>query len=361
MGKPGGHSVRQRDVHSQQVASRQEGGPDLDAGSPDPGALDSGSLDLGSLNAGGLGECGAGREFSAARLRFVLDPGSGVPTYLQLVHQVEQATRLGYLTVGDKLPRVKDAVADLAINPNTVLKAYRELKHRGIAEGKPGQGTFVRGVPKVTPLRAGRAVPGASGLDRHGGGQRAGRRGDVRPVRSFAAGPPGSWRSRDRRSRARDRRGRGVGGDAIDGGALGVGAGACGSTRPHRGSGRLRGRGDRRRDHARAVGAHAGCRRVVPARRGCAGRSGRHGKLLHVGGRPLAAASASCRPPGPLSNGPGYLALGDSIAFGYQPPEVIRGTAYLDPAEFAGYPEVVADALRMHLVNAACPGRRQPA
>ena len=86
-------------------------------------------------------------------LRFRLDPGSGEPTYLQLVRQVEQAARLGYLKVGDKLPRVKDAVADLAINPNTVLKAYRELEHRGIAEGKPGQGTFVRAVPTVATLR----------------------------------------------------------------------------------------------------------------------------------------------------------------------------------------------------------------
>jgi GntR family transcriptional regulator len=86
-------------------------------------------------------------------LLFRLDPGSGVPTYLQLVQQVEQATRLGYLKVGDKLPRVKDAVTDLVINPNTVLKAYRELEHRGIAEGRPGQGTFVRSVPAVATLR----------------------------------------------------------------------------------------------------------------------------------------------------------------------------------------------------------------
>jgi GntR family transcriptional regulator len=76
-----------------------------------------------------------------------------VPTYLQLVHQVEQAARLGYLKVGDKLPRVKDAVADLAINPNTVLKAYRELEYRGIAGGRPGQGTFVVAVPETATLR----------------------------------------------------------------------------------------------------------------------------------------------------------------------------------------------------------------
>jgi GntR family transcriptional regulator len=76
---------------------------------------------------------------------FRLDPGSGVPTYLQLVQQVEQALRLGYLARGDQLPTVKDVVEGLAINPNTVLKAYRELEHRGLAVGRPGQGTFIDG------------------------------------------------------------------------------------------------------------------------------------------------------------------------------------------------------------------------
>jgi GntR family transcriptional regulator len=78
-------------------------------------------------------------------ISFRLEPGSGVPTYLQLVQQVEQALRLGYLVPGDQLPRVKDVVGSLAINPNTVLKAYRELEHRGLAGGRPGQGTFVEG------------------------------------------------------------------------------------------------------------------------------------------------------------------------------------------------------------------------
>jgi GntR family transcriptional regulator len=78
-------------------------------------------------------------------IEFRLDPGSGVPTYLQLVHQVEHALRLGYLNVGDQLPKVKDVVALLAINPNTVLKAYRDLEHKGLAVGRPGQGTFVQG------------------------------------------------------------------------------------------------------------------------------------------------------------------------------------------------------------------------
>ncbi|NUP39353.1 MAG: GntR family transcriptional regulator [Streptomyces sp.] len=81
----------------------------------------------------------------SSRIEFRLEPGSGVPTYLQLVHQVEHALRLGYLEIGDQLPKVKDVVAGLAINPNTVLKAYRELEHKGLAVGRPGQGTFVAG------------------------------------------------------------------------------------------------------------------------------------------------------------------------------------------------------------------------
>ncbi|MFF4775376.1 GntR family transcriptional regulator [Microtetraspora fusca] len=86
-------------------------------------------------------------------IEFRLDPGSGVPTYLQLVQQVEQALRLGYLKQGDQLPRVKDVVAGLAINPNTVLKAYRELEHRGLASGRRGQGTFVDGALPMVGLR----------------------------------------------------------------------------------------------------------------------------------------------------------------------------------------------------------------
>ncbi|WP_214413827.1 GntR family transcriptional regulator [Sphaerisporangium fuscum] len=86
-------------------------------------------------------------------IEFRLDPGSGVPTYLQLVHQVEQALRLGYLRQGDQLPKVKDVVAGLAINPNTVLKAYRELEHRGLAAGRRGLGTFVEGTLDRVGLR----------------------------------------------------------------------------------------------------------------------------------------------------------------------------------------------------------------
>jgi GntR family transcriptional regulator len=76
-------------------------------------------------------------------IEFRLDLASGVPTYLQIVHQVEHALRLDYLAPGDQLPKVRDVVAELAINPNTVLKAYRELETKGLAVGRPGQGTFI--------------------------------------------------------------------------------------------------------------------------------------------------------------------------------------------------------------------------
>ena len=89
---------------------------------------------------------------SASPIGFRLDHASGVPTYLQLVQRVEHALRLGYLGQGDRLPTVKEVVSSLAINPNTVLKAYRELEHRGIAAGRPGQGTFVQGTPGTVGL-----------------------------------------------------------------------------------------------------------------------------------------------------------------------------------------------------------------
>jgi GntR family transcriptional regulator len=85
-------------------------------------------------------------------ITFRLDPRSGVPPYLQLVQQVEHALRLGLLKVGDQLPRMKDVVSSLSINPNTVQKAYRELEHKGIASGRPGQGTFVDAAPETVGL-----------------------------------------------------------------------------------------------------------------------------------------------------------------------------------------------------------------
>src|SRR5271154_3645327 len=109
---------------------------------------------------------------------FRLDLASGVPTYLQLVQQVEHALRLGYLALGDQLPKVRDVVAELAINPNTVLKAYRELETKGLAVGRPGQGTFIVAtlgqvaLPELTELRRSLtswvASADAAGLDEDG-------------------------------------------------------------------------------------------------------------------------------------------------------------------------------------------------
>ncbi|MDT7549934.1 MAG: hypothetical protein QOE84_2328 [Actinomycetota bacterium] len=76
-------------------------------------------------------------------IEFSLDGRSGVSPYLQIVQQVRHALRLGMLEQGDQLPTVKDVVGQLAINPNTVLKAYRELERDGLVAPRPGVGTFV--------------------------------------------------------------------------------------------------------------------------------------------------------------------------------------------------------------------------
>ena len=111
-----------------------------------------------ATGADGSGRAAAGVRGSA--IEFRLDPASGVPTYLQLVQQVEHALRLGYLKPGDQLPKVRDVVASLAINPNTVLKSYRELEIKGLTTGRPGQGTFIQAsIPQV-------ALPELTGLRR---------------------------------------------------------------------------------------------------------------------------------------------------------------------------------------------------
>lgn len=83
---------------------------------------------------------------------FRLDPSSGVATYTQLVQQVEHALRLGYLQLGDQLPKVREVVSSLAVNPNTVLKAYKQLVDKGLVAGRPGQGTFVVGTLEQVDL-----------------------------------------------------------------------------------------------------------------------------------------------------------------------------------------------------------------
>src|SRR3954470_9622084 len=110
-----------------------------------------------------------------AMIQFHLDGRSGVSPYLQLVQQVRRALRLGLLDEGEQLPTVKDVVGQLAINPNTVLKAYRELEHEGLVAARPGVGTFVVKTLGGTPplvnakLRAGLgrwlAQATAAGLD----------------------------------------------------------------------------------------------------------------------------------------------------------------------------------------------------
>ena len=108
-------------------------------------------------------------------IEFHLDGRSGVAPYMQLVQQVRQAMRLGLLTEGDQLPTVKEVVAKVAINPNTVLKAYRELEYDGLVAARPGVGTFVTRTltdaslaahgPLREELRAWLAKSRAAGLD----------------------------------------------------------------------------------------------------------------------------------------------------------------------------------------------------
>jgi len=87
-------------------------------------------------------------------IEFHLDTRSGLPPYRQIVDQVRRALRLGLLEEGDQLPTVKDVVGRLAINPNTVLKAYKELEHAGLVTPRPGVGTFVTATLRDASLAA---------------------------------------------------------------------------------------------------------------------------------------------------------------------------------------------------------------
>jgi GntR family transcriptional regulator len=111
-------------------------------------------------------------------LDFRIDSTSGLAPYSQLVQQVKQALRLGWLQPGDRLPTAHDVAASVAINPNTVQKAYKELEHEGLIAGRPGQGTFVqRSLSQSTPaslatltrrLERWIAAARAAGLDEDG-------------------------------------------------------------------------------------------------------------------------------------------------------------------------------------------------
>ena len=93
-------------------------------------------------------------------IEFRLDRRSGVPAYRQLIDQVRHALRLGLLRPGDQLPTVRDVVRQIAINANTVHRAYRDLQQQGLTEGRPGSGTFIKRslsrVPDEQPLLLGR-------------------------------------------------------------------------------------------------------------------------------------------------------------------------------------------------------------
>ena len=90
-------------------------------------------------------------EYLQQSISFQLSSDSGVPAYLQIVQQTKQALRMGLLGVGDQLPTIKEVVAQVAINPNTVTRAYRELEHEGLVEGRQGVGTFVSRRPEGPP------------------------------------------------------------------------------------------------------------------------------------------------------------------------------------------------------------------
>ena len=106
-------------------------------------------------------------------IRFRVESRSVVPPYLQIVQQVRQALRMGLLDVGDRLPAVREVVAATAVNPNTVLKAYRDLEREGLIEARPGHGTFVLkrppGPPPGTVSRLGRSLARWVGQAREAG------------------------------------------------------------------------------------------------------------------------------------------------------------------------------------------------
>lgn len=109
-------------------------------------------------------------------IAFRIERRSGVAAYAQIVHQVRDAVLLGRLRTGDQLPTAREVVASTGINPNTVLKAYRQLDAEGLVETRAGAGTFVISEPLrvidetesplAAPLDQWLADARASGLDR---------------------------------------------------------------------------------------------------------------------------------------------------------------------------------------------------
>lgn len=91
---------------------------------------------------------------------FRLNPSSGVPVYVQLMEQVKHAVDTGALQPGDQLPTIRKLAEDLVVNPNTVVRAYRDLEHEGLVKLKQGSGAFVRG----STTRAARITKRAQGV-----------------------------------------------------------------------------------------------------------------------------------------------------------------------------------------------------
>jgi GntR family transcriptional regulator len=83
------------------------------------------------------------RNHQSAAIEFALDLHTGVPVYRQLIDQVRAGIAAGALAAGDQLPTVRQLAVDLAINPNTVMRAYRELELGGLLETHQGTGTFI--------------------------------------------------------------------------------------------------------------------------------------------------------------------------------------------------------------------------
>jgi GntR family transcriptional regulator len=89
----------------------------------------------------------ASRDSSSPPFLFSLDLATGVPAYRQVIDQILGAIAAGSLKGGDQLPTVRQAAVDLSINPNTVVRAYRELEIRGVLSTQQGIGTFVTSQP----------------------------------------------------------------------------------------------------------------------------------------------------------------------------------------------------------------------
>jgi GntR family transcriptional regulator len=84
-----------------------------------------------------------------------LSPQSGVPAYQQIVSQIKHAIELGQIEAGEPLPSIRQLAETIRVNPNTVIRAFRELEHEGVVEIRRGSGVFVtgRGVRRLSKSR----------------------------------------------------------------------------------------------------------------------------------------------------------------------------------------------------------------